>query len=155
MTRRSPGRSKNFLPHPDWVYLPPVSWILFFDGDCAFCSAGVRRVMRLDRHGRIRFAPLQGKLSAEKGFREHANPAGGTMVLLREEDDRVFLRSDAVIELGRALGGLWSLARLGLIIPRPLRDPLYKLVARNRYWLSRQHDFCVLPDPEMAARILD
>ncbi len=111
--------------------------------------------MRLDRRGRIRFAPLQGKLSGENGFREHADPAGGTMVLLREDDARVFLRSDAVIELGRALGGIWTLAVLARVIPRPLRDPLYKLVARNRYWISKRHQFCVLPDPEMAARILE
>lgn len=132
-----------------------MNWILFFDGECAFCSAGVRRVMRLDRKKRIRFSPLQGQLSQEKGFEQYADPAGGTMVLLREEDGRVFLRSDAVIELGRALGGFWSLAAMGKILPRFLRDPLYKLVARNRYWISQQGQFCVLPDDEMQKRIID
>lgn len=77
------------------------------------------------------------------------------MVLLREDDGRVFLRSDAVIELGRALGGFWSLAVIGKMVPRFLRDPLYKLVARNRFWISKRQQFCVLPDPEMAGRVLD
>ena len=132
-----------------------MGWILFFDGDCAFCSAGVRRVMRLDRRKRIRFAPLQGRLSREKGFETHADPSGGTMVLLREADGRIFLRSDAVVELTRALGGGWKVFLPARFIPRFLRDAAYKWVARNRYWLSKKGDFCVLPDPEMAARILE
>jgi predicted DCC family thiol-disulfide oxidoreductase YuxK len=120
-----------------------MGWIFFFDGDCAFCSAGVRRVMRLDRNKRIRFAPLQGKLSREKGFEVHADPAGGTMVLMRESDGAVFLRSDAVVELTRALGGWWR-----AFLPA-------RLVPRHRYWLSKKGDFCVLPDPEMESRILE
>lgn len=77
------------------------------------------------------------------------------MVLLREEDGRVFLRSDAVIELGRAFGGFWRMAVIGKIIPRFLRDPLYKLVARNRYWISKHQQFCMLPDAEMLERVID
>jgi len=132
-----------------------MGWIFFFDGDCAFCSAGVRRVMRLDRNKRIRFAPLQGKLSREKGFEVHADPAGGTMVLMRESDGAVFLRSDAVVELTRALGGWWRAFLPARLVPRCLRDAAYKLVARHRYWLSKKGDFCVLPDPEMESRILE
>lgn len=132
-----------------------MGWILFFDGDCAFCSAGVRRVFRADRCGNLRFAPLQGKLSAEKGFTIHADPAGGSMVLLREEDGAVFLRGDAVLELARALGGPWRPLRAGRILPRRWRDALYSLVARNRHWISRKGDFCELPGPELLARILE
>jgi predicted DCC family thiol-disulfide oxidoreductase YuxK len=132
-----------------------MGWILFFDGDCAFCSSGVRRVMRLDRRRRIRFAPLQGRFSREKGFEVHADPAGGTMVLLRESDGRVFLRSDAVVELTRALGGWWRIFLSARFLPRFLRDAAYRCVARNRYRLSKKGDFCVLPDPEMEARILE
>ena len=132
-----------------------MSWILFFDGDCAFCSAGVRRVMRFDRKRRIRFAPLQGKLSAEKGFTEYADAAGGSMVVLREDDDQVFIRSDGAIELARALGGAWRCLLPVKLIPRPIRDAVYKWVARNRYWFSKKGDFCLLPDPEMEERVLD
>ena len=132
-----------------------MGWILFFDGDCAFCSAGVRRVFRADRRGSLRFAPLQGILSREKGFSEYADPARGSMVILREEDGAFFVRGDAVLELGRALGGPWRLLLAGRILPRCLRDALYSLVAKNRYWISRKGDFCELPEPEFLARILE
>lgn len=132
-----------------------MGWIMFFDGDCAFCSAGVRRIFRADRRGALRFAPLQGKLSREKGFSPYADPAGGSMVILRESDGAHFLRGDAVLELARALGGPWRLLLAGRLLPRRLRDALYSLVAKNRYWISRKRDFCELPEPELLARILE
>lgn len=132
-----------------------MGWILFFDGDCAFCSAGVRRIFRADRRGALRFAPLQGKLSGEMGFSEYADPSGGSMVILREEDGAFFVRGDAVLELARALGGPWRLLHVGRILPRGLRDALYSLVAKNRHWISRKGGFCELPAPEFLARILE
>ncbi len=71
------------------------------------------------------------------------------------DDGRVFVRSDGAIELARALGGAWRCLVLAKFIPRPLRDAVYKWIARNRYWLSKKGDFCLLPDPEMAARVLE
>jgi predicted DCC family thiol-disulfide oxidoreductase YuxK len=131
-----------------------VGLILFFDGDCAFCSASVRRVFRADRRGSIRFAPLQGKLAAEMGFTPHAAVNDGTMVVFREEDARVFRRSDAWIEVARELGGPWRCLPLIRFIPKALRDALYRLIGRNRFRLSRWVSTCEIPDPELAKRLL-
>ena len=130
-----------------------MSWILFFDGDCAFCSASVRRVVRFDQRGNINYAPLQGKLAGEKGFSHYAAAEGGTMVLLRESDGQVFTRSDAWIELARALGGAWKLLTITRFIPRCIRDFMYDLVANNRYRLIRKSDTCALPDPVLLSRL--
>ena len=132
-----------------------MGWVLFFDGDCAFCSAGVRRAVKFDTHKRLKFAPLQGKLAAEKGFAEHADPSGGSMVLMRESDGKVFLRSDAAIELARALGGWWRLLIPTKLIPRFLRDWVYGRIANNRYRISKSGNFCFLPDPEVEKRLLE
>ena len=132
-----------------------MSWVLFFDGDCAFCSAAVRQAMRFDKHRRLKYSPLQGKLAAEKGFADFADKTEGSMVLMRESDARVFLRSDAAIELARALGGWWRLLVPVKFIPRFLRDAVYRWVARHRHWFSKKGDFCLLPDPEMEKRILE
>lgn len=111
--------------------------------------------MRFDTRGNLKFSPLQGKLAAAKGFSKYADKSGGTMVLLREEDDRVFLRSDAVLELTRALGGWWRVFTPAKLIPRFLRDAAYRWVATHRYWFSKKGDFCVLPDPEMEKRTIE
>lgn len=130
-----------------------MGWVLFFDGDCAFCSKSVRRVVAFDKRRRVSFAPLQGKLAAEKGFTRYAAKEGGTMILLREPDGKIFMKSDALIELARALGGWWRVTTLARFIPKPLRDWVYSCIADNRYRLVRKSDFCSLPDPELVKRL--
>lgn len=132
-----------------------MGWILFFDGDCAFCSASVRRVFRADRRGVFRFAPLQGEFSRRRGFGAHASAETGTMVVMREADSRVFLRSDACVEMARALGWPWRLLALARWIPRRPRDAAYGFLARNRRWLPGFTNACDLPHPDLAKRLLE
>jgi predicted DCC family thiol-disulfide oxidoreductase YuxK len=132
-----------------------MSWVLFFDGECAFCSASVQQVMRLDKRRRVSFAPLQGKLAADSGFARYASETNGTMVLLRESDGKVFIRSDALFELARALGGAWRILLIGRIIPNRLRDLVYRWLANHRYLFLGKSKSCSLPDPEMLKRLRD
>ena len=130
-----------------------MGWVLFFDGDCAFCSDAVRRVARFDARGRVDFAPLQGKLAGEMDLTANAAKSGGTMVLLREADGVLFTRSDALIELARALGGFWQVLTLSRFIPKPLRDWVYNRIADNRDRLIRKGTTCALPTPELRSRL--
>lgn len=126
---------------------------MFFDGDCGVCSASVRWIYRLDREARITFSPLQGRLAAECGLSANSALDDGTMVILRESDGRVFTRSDALIELARALGGVWKIFALAQWIPRSSRDAVYRWVARNRLRLMGRPASCVVPDPGLAGRM--
>lgn len=130
-----------------------MSWVLFFDGECGLCSRSVRWVARWDRRGRISFAPLQGELAREQGFSRALVADGGTLVLLRESDGRVFVRSDGWLEVARALGGWWRILTLGRIVPRGLRDFIYRQVARNRHRIGGQSDGCALADPAVLQRL--
>lgn len=136
--------------------LAGMSWVLFFDGDCGFCSKSVRRVHRLDKSGLIDFAPLQGELAGEKGFGKYAEKGAGTMVLMREGDGLVFLRSEALVELGKVLGGGWAvLGRCLSFVPRGLRDWGYDFVARNRHRLAGYGRACGIPDEGLRRRMRD
>ena len=130
-----------------------MGWVLFFDGECAFCSKSVRQVVRFDKRGLVSFAPLQGELSREKGFTKYAAEEGGTMVLLRESDGKVFMLSDGLIELSRIFGGWWRIFTLARFIPKPLRDQVYRCIARNRYRFMGKSDACSLPDPAVLKRL--
>jgi predicted DCC family thiol-disulfide oxidoreductase YuxK len=132
-----------------------MKWVLFFDGDCAFCSRSVKQAVALDKHERLAFAPLQGKLAHELGFEKHAAAAGGTMVLLRESDGMVFMRSDALIELARVLGGGWRVMTLAKLVPKKMRDWVYGWVADHRLRFMGKQEACMVPDVALHKRLRD
>lgn len=132
-----------------------MGWVLFFDGDCAFCTQSVQRAVVLDKHQRLSFASLQGKLSHELGFEKHAAAAGGTMILLRESDGVIFMRSDALIELAAVFGGGWRVVTLARFIPKALRDEVYRWIADNRFRFKGRQESCMVPDAELRKRLRD
>ncbi len=112
---------------------PPA--IVFYDGECGLCTCSVRFLLARDRRGRLRFAPLQGT-TAEQRLSVSERESLGTVVLL--EGERASRRSTAILRaLRHCGGGLGLLARIGLWIPRPLRDGLYRCVAARRSRFGR------------------
>jgi len=64
-------------------------------------------------------------------------------------------RSDAVLYMLNQLGGVWQLAGVGRVLPKAVRDAVYKVVARNRYRVFGKHESCMLPEPKHRAKFLD
>jgi predicted DCC family thiol-disulfide oxidoreductase YuxK len=129
---------------------PPVA---FFDGVCNLCNRSVDFLLRHDRRGLLRFAPLQGTTFAEVA-RDHPELAGTDSFVLAQ-GGRVHVRSSAALRAAVALGGAWRACGVLLAVPRPLRDVVYDFVARRRYrWFGRRES-CRLPTPELRARFLD
>ena len=128
-----------------------MSLVLFFDGDCGFCTRSVRFVYEYDEKGLIEFAPLQGELAGKYSLKGYSEKGGGSMVILREEDGGIFTKGDALIELGKTLGGVFMvLAWFFSFLPNRIRNRLYDLVAMNRYKLSVA---CQLPDEGLLKRM--
>ncbi|HEX6834833.1 MAG TPA: thiol-disulfide oxidoreductase DCC family protein [Rudaea sp.] len=129
--------------------------ILVFDGVCVLCSRSVQFVLRHDRARRFRFATVQSSMGAQLMRRVGFDPARPASVLL-VEGDRVFVESAAAIRVLSAFGGAWTIAAAALwIVPRPLRNAVYRLIATRRYrWFGRR-ETCYLPGPEDAGRFLE
>jgi predicted DCC family thiol-disulfide oxidoreductase YuxK len=131
-----------------------MAMVLFFDGECGFCSKSVVRVYQLDPHGAIEFAPLQGVLAGKLGLRKYAEKEGGSMVILRESDGEMYLKGDAWVVLGGALGGIWAiLASAFSLFPKNARDWAYDLVAKNRYRLAGKGNACAMPEEGLRKRM--
>jgi predicted DCC family thiol-disulfide oxidoreductase YuxK len=129
--------------------------VLLFDGVCNLCHGLVQFIIRHDAPGRFRFAALQSEagqaLLAAAGY-PLPGPAGPESVVLLEEG-RLYSHS-AVLRIAGLLGGVWRVAAVGWLLPRPWRDALYRFVARHRYrWFGRQES-CWLPTPALRARFL-
>ncbi|HTN46899.1 MAG TPA: DCC1-like thiol-disulfide oxidoreductase family protein [Flavipsychrobacter sp.] len=118
--------------------------ILYFDGVCNLCSKLVQFVIRNDKRKRVRFSPLQ----------DHPELADSPTVIVRQ-DDQLFYKSDAILKLLVALGGGWTVFRLGYILPKFLRDRVYDFIAFRRYGWFGKTDECMLPTPEIRDRFLE
>lgn len=134
--------------------LPAPGAVIVFDGSCVLCNHWVDFLLRFDGHGRYCFASMQGNHGRQLLARHGLDPEDPLSFLLVEQD-RAWTDTDAIIQVLSGLGGAWQMFRWLRWLPRVIRDPAYRLLARNRYrWFGRSHQ-CRLPDPAQAWRFLD
>ena len=131
--------------------------VLLFDGVCNLCNSAVQWVIERDKEGRFDFASLQSDAARRELVKvmttEEIDELPDSMVLI--DSGGVHVRSAAALRILRELDSWFLLLRLGVVLPRPIRDAIYKLIARNRYrWFGRR-DTCMTPTPDIAARFLD
>jgi predicted DCC family thiol-disulfide oxidoreductase YuxK len=128
--------------------------ILVFDGVCVLCSHSVQFVLRHDREKRYRFATTQSDRGRELLHAHGLDPQRSLSVLLVDHGAG-YTESAAMLRVLTGFGGAWKALGLCLrIIPRLLRDPVYRWIARNRYRWFGQRQTCYLPQPEDVARFL-
>ena len=127
---------------------PPI---LFFDGVCGLCNRCVDWALKEDWQQRLLFAPLQGDRAAEVLDEELRKNLDSLVLWV---DGKVYLRSTAALLLAEHIGGIWRLAAVLRLIPRPFRDFVYDRIAQSRYqWFGRL-ETCRLPSLEERGRIL-
>lgn len=128
--------------------------MLLYDGVCALCNVAVAFILKRDRSGAARFAPLQGT-TAVALLAAHPELTGVDSMIWIDASGQAFTRSAAAMAIGRYLGGGWAtLASLSTIVPTVLRDAVYDLVARVRYRVFGRYDACPIPPRENRARFL-
>lgn len=132
--------------------LEPAAVILF-DGVCNLCNGAVTFVIDRDPDGYFAFAPLQSE-TARAMLGPDDGLAGAPETIILVEDGRIYTHSAAALRIARRLSGAWPLLYGLILVPKPVRDGVYRWVARNRYrWFGRA-DSCRLPTPEEARRFL-
>lgn len=141
------------------MFTPNGNPIVLYDGVCGLCNRLVKFILKRDLNGRFRFASLQSEFAATLLKRHGANAKDlDTFYVVIDQgnpDERVLMRSDAILFVVKTLGGVWKIASVGRVVPKVIRDALYRLVARNRYRVFGKHESCMLPSPEHRAKFLD
>jgi predicted DCC family thiol-disulfide oxidoreductase YuxK len=126
--------------------------LILYDGVCVLCSRWFRFVARRDTERRFLFTPIQsdyGRALALKLGIDPDNPDTNAVLL----DDRVYLRSDSALSVLCVLPN-WRWTRVLRYAPKPLRDRLYTLIARNRYRLFGTLPACDLGDARFSDRVI-
>jgi predicted DCC family thiol-disulfide oxidoreductase YuxK len=110
--------------------------------------------LKHDRLGTaFRFAPLQGETFQARVLVDLRANLPKSMVV-QTRDGSLLARSNAWIHILRRLGGGWKvMAAFMAVIPQPLRDVVYEVVARIRYRVfGRRDDLCPVVPPDLRSR---
>jgi len=127
--------------------------ILFYDGHCALCHGAVKFVLKRDRAGSFHFAPLQGETFQSRVPPEKRASLPDSVAVLTASGE-LLIRSSAFLYIFRKIGRGWRiLAGVLGIVPRPVRDVVYDLIARIRYKVFGTRDeLCPIVPPDLRSR---
>jgi predicted DCC family thiol-disulfide oxidoreductase YuxK len=131
----------------------PDDDVILYDGVCIFCSRWIRFVVARDVDRRFRFTPIQSAygtgLARAIGIDPDDPDTNAVM-----HGGVAYLKSDAALTVLGQLPG-WGWTRVLFAVPKPLRDPAYTVIARNRYRIFGKYETCFVPDPEVRARLME
>lgn len=127
--------------------------IILFDGVCNLCNGSINLILKRDKAGVFRFAALQSDAGREQLKRFNLDKRPMTSVVLVEEG-RHFEKSEAALRILKRLGWPFKALYPLLLLPRPVRDLGYDLIARNRYRIFGKREACMMPTPEIRSRFL-
>jgi predicted DCC family thiol-disulfide oxidoreductase YuxK len=126
--------------------------LILFDGVCVLCSGWVKFIIPRDPARLYCFASVQSEFGRTLAARFAIDAeAPQSNVVIR--DGMAWFKGDSALRVLRDLPGTgWT--RVFWLLPRPLRNIVYDLVARNRYRWFGKRDTCFMPTPELGSRFL-
>ena len=127
--------------------------VVLFDGTCAFCEGAVTFIARRDPAGYFRFGASQSPQAAALLSRHGLSRDSARSIILLEGGE-AYLRSTASLRIAARLPLPWSLARVFLFVPVPIRDAVYRVVAAIRHRVAGQSNACDVPPPAIRARMI-
>lgn len=132
------------------IDLPSEKGLIVFDSCCVLCSATISFLARIDRKENLYFTTFDSKVWKEISGESPSEPDS----IIFFKDGKSYIQSDAVIMIINTLEYPWKLMNVIKMIPRMLREKLYRLIARNRYTIFGMKDYCGIPSHKIKRRYL-
>ena len=134
------------------AYIALSQPMLVYDGSCGFCSRSVQFILRHERQHDLLFVTRDSPLGKDLRRKFHLEAVESMLWI---EDGKTAIESNATLNAAKYIGGVWAmLAAIGSLVPAPLRNWAYRLIARNRRRLSSGMKSCLVPTMEQRARFL-
>ncbi|MFV0605584.1 MAG: thiol-disulfide oxidoreductase DCC family protein [Niabella sp.] len=127
--------------------------IILFDGVCNLCNTSVQFVIKKDKRNLFRFASLQSA-AGKKLLSDFSLADNHLKTFVYIKNNKVYLRSNAALEVAKTLGRGWQLLYGFKIIPSFIRDGIYNYIAKNRYQWFGKKEVCMLPTPDLQEKFL-
>jgi predicted DCC family thiol-disulfide oxidoreductase YuxK len=127
--------------------------IILFDGVCNLCNASVNFIIKKDKNDSFRFASIQGETGKVILDQLGIDPKKEDTIILYHKG-KFYTRSTAVLRIVRSLNGLWPILYVFIVVPKFIRDSIYRFIAKHRYSWFGQKDSCMVPTKELLGKFL-
>ena len=125
--------------------------IVFFDGVCVLCDHFIQFLLKHDKKRQLYFSPIQGKTI----YKTIAASFMGENTVVFFDGEKAYIYSTAALKSIAALGGVWKIVQVLLLIPKWIRDPIYRYIAKHRYkWFGKKEQ-CFIQSHDLQSRFLE
>jgi predicted DCC family thiol-disulfide oxidoreductase YuxK len=127
--------------------------ILLFDAECILCNKSVQYILKHDSKKIFQFASLQSDFG-QQTLKKHNLQTDSYSTVLFLQNEKLFSKSTAALRAFSKLSTWRKIALCLLIIPTPIRDLVYTIIAKNRKRFFKNEISCLIPTEELKARML-
>lgn len=127
--------------------------VILFDGVCNFCNSSVNFIIRHDKKDYFRFTPLQSEIGMKISEKYNLDSGNLKSVILVDKG-KIYTKTTAALRIAKQLSGAWPVLYVFIIVPPPIRDVVYNIIAKYRYKWWGERDACMIPTPEIRKKFL-
>lgn len=123
--------------------VPEGKILVQFDGICILCSRTIWFILKTDRRKKFLFQTFQNS--------PDSNTPESVIVY---DGIKTYSHFDAILKIGKELGGIYRIVGLFGAIPKQWRHSLYLWIAKNRYRWFGVSKSCFIPSLEDKERFI-
>ena len=127
--------------------------IVVFDGECLFCNRFITFIIQNDKKNKLFFCELQSKTGIDF-LKKYDLPISNFETIYFVKKNKLYEKSDAILKIMEAIGGIWKIAIIFSLIPKLFRNKIYNFIAEHRFSLSNSEKICKIPDTKILKKIL-
>ena len=121
-----------------------TNMIILFDGVCNMCVWSVRFIVQTDKKDKFKLASIQSEIG-KKIINDYKIDIKRNDSIVLISNNVLYYRSSAVLSILYHLRTVWKILLILYVIPYPIRDLIYRFVAKTRYIFFGKRQKCILP----------